>query len=392
MTVGVCLRPANVNIAVVLRMKNAQEIAREIAQSWEALHPEIIQDAEVNLDDENTRYLLVEDTEEYEHTAYPREEYAELERLRYREKDQFHESLVTQITVMMIHGLIGERQMFHAAALGNAENKRAVALIAESGTGKTTASHFLGERFTYLTDETVIVDEDRTVTPYLKPQSVITDPARPKQQISPEKMGLNLPEPDAQFKLTAMVILTRDKSEGYTAPVLKKVHLADALLKISAQTSGLGFTDRGVEKLIDLIVACGGVLRLEYSEISESLPLLIKLLNEPTPTEAREPIDIAYADNTKPAHGELARAADTSGYRIDDRVLLMQETQLSEVSFFAGDLWFELETPRTPQDLHRRLEELYEEEIPYDAFEKNLSELMGLGVIDQGRARAVAAS
>lgn len=392
MSVGVRLRPANVDITVVLRAENAQEIAREIEQSWEALNPEIIQDVEINLDDESTHYLLVEDTAEYEHTLYPRDQYGDLERLRYTEKELFHESLVTQITVMMIQALIGKRQMFHAAALGNSDNQRAVALIAESGIGKTTASHFLGERFTYLTDETVIVDENRTVTPYLKPLSVIADPKHPKQQISPEKMGLNVPADGVDFKLTAMVILTRDKSEGYTAPVLKKVHLADALLKISAQTSGLGSTDRGVEKLINLIVECGGVLRLEYSEISESLPLLVKLLNEPTPTEAHEPIDIAYADSTKPAHGELTRAAGTSGYRIDDRMLLMQETQLSEVSFFAGDIWFQLDQPRTPRQLHQRLEELYEDKIPFEAFEQNIQELITLGVVDQGRARAVAAS
>ncbi len=392
MSVGVRLRPANVDITVVLCAENAQEIAREIEQSWEALNPEIIQDVEINLDDESTHYLLVEDTAEYERTSYPRDQYGDLERLRYTEKELFHESLVTQITVMMIQALIGKRQMFHAAALGNSDNQRAVALIAESGTGKTTASHFLGERFTYLTDETVIVDESRTVTPYLKPLSVIADPKHPKQQISPEKMGLNVPADGADFKLTAMVILTRDKSEGYTAPVLKKVHLADALLKISAQTSGLGSTDRGVEKLINLIVACGGVLRLEYSEISESLPLLVKLLNEPTPTAAHEPIDIAYADNTKPAHGELARAVGTSGYRIDDRMLLMQETQLSEVSFFAGDIWFQLDQPRTPRQLHQRLEELYEDKIPFEAFEQNIQELITLSVVDQGRARAVAAS
>lgn len=44
--------------------------------------------------------------------------------------------------------------------------------VAPGSTGKTTLSQLLGQRFGYLTDETVGIADDGTIFPYPKPLSV----------------------------------------------------------------------------------------------------------------------------------------------------------------------------------------------------------------------------
>ena len=64
------------------------------------------------------------------------------------------QDLTSRITLAMIEQLVGRGVMLHAAVIGDPESKRAVALVGVSGSGKTTASRFLGSKFAYLTDET----------------------------------------------------------------------------------------------------------------------------------------------------------------------------------------------------------------------------------------------
>ena len=85
--------------------------------------------------------------------------------------------------------------MLHSAVIGDPESKRALALVGVSGSGKTTASRFLGSKLAYLTDETAIISDEGFVTPYPKPLSVIVDPNAPKEQQNPVEAGLNVVDP-----------------------------------------------------------------------------------------------------------------------------------------------------------------------------------------------------
>ena len=67
-----------------------------------------------------------------------------------------------------------------------------VALVAASGTGKTTAGRVLGRRLGYVSDETIAVEHDLTVRAYPKPLSIVVNPATPrvKHERSPDDLGL----------------------------------------------------------------------------------------------------------------------------------------------------------------------------------------------------------
>lgn len=383
MSLGILLEPAGVKIATLIRCDTADQLAQKICTSWEKLEPQLVTDYDPQLHPETHHIIVDKDNTYYQQlTAGVDKAYERFHLVRHTSDEQAQESLVTQITVTMITSLVGQVQMFHAAALGDSATGRALALVAESGTGKTTASRLLGKHLTYLTDETVIVGENYQITPYLKPLSVIVDTARPKEQVAPSAAGLKMPERGQIFTLTRLIVLARDKSTEHREPALVPLTTADALLAITSQTSGLAKTERGVEKLIQLIRDCGGAFRLEYSEIEETLPLLQDLLaQKPQPAPEDVPYEVLYSQNLPPAAGKIAQAAQGSGYRLGERVLLMKEFQLTEVSFFAGDIWFELKEPASRAELHSRLEELYEQDIPCEALKDNIDALIKLGAL-----------
>ncbi len=117
--------------------------------------------------------------------------------------------LTTRVTLAGLTATAGRRLNLHAGGLAD-DRGRVLALVAASGTGKTTATRVLAQRLGYVSDETVSVDPDGTVTPHPKPLSVVTDPRRPmdKEQLSPDDLGL-VPTP-AAGRLARLVVLHRD--------------------------------------------------------------------------------------------------------------------------------------------------------------------------------------
>ena len=79
------------------------------------------------------------------------------------------------LTIASIRRRSGSCVMLHAAGLAT-DDGGTVALVAGSGTGKTTAGRLLGRSLGYVSDETVAVEHDLTVRPYPKPLSIVTDP------------------------------------------------------------------------------------------------------------------------------------------------------------------------------------------------------------------------
>src|SRR5690606_13126271 len=82
-------------------------------------------------------------------------------------------SMVT-LTQRITHALIGRRRgellMLHAGAVCNPTTGAAIAYVAPGGTGKTTLTRLLGQRYGYITDETVGVEPGSwRIHPYQKP-------------------------------------------------------------------------------------------------------------------------------------------------------------------------------------------------------------------------------
>ena len=100
------------------------------------------------------------------------------------------EAVTSEVTVAAILERAGELTMLHACGVAD-QNGAVIALVAKSGTGKTTASSQLARTFGYITDETVAIRPDGTVVPYPKPLSVKqATPGAAKLQVGPDELGL----------------------------------------------------------------------------------------------------------------------------------------------------------------------------------------------------------
>lgn len=144
---------------------------------------------------------------------------------------QFHELLVGTATSIGIESCRGEYLMFHAAALAHPRSQSAIALVAPSGTGKTTAARKLGTALSYLTDETTVVSTARTMIPYPKPLSLFSDSGtRPKNQHSPDEFGF-LPSA-AHAELSRLAILDRVTDQSLDSAQLIELPMLETLERL----------------------------------------------------------------------------------------------------------------------------------------------------------------
>ncbi|GAA4407666.1 hypothetical protein GCM10023168_23960 [Fodinibacter luteus] len=175
--------------------------------------------------------------------------------------------LTTQdITRALISAQIGSLLMLHAGAVSNPLTGQSLVYVAAGGTGKTTLTRRLGQRFGYLTDETVGVDEALTILPYPKPLSVRRpDGLGPKDEVSPDTLRLELAPPQPHV---ARVVLL-DRRPEWVQPEVEEVLFMDALFALTEQSSSLPRLDRPLHRLGDLIDTCGPVLRVRYAESAE---------------------------------------------------------------------------------------------------------------------------
>ena len=182
----------------------------------------------------------------------------------------------------------GECLMLHAAGVAAADGST-VALVAASGTGKTTAASRLGRRLGYVTDETVAVEDDLRVRAYPKPLSVVVDPTDPhgKSAHSPDELGL-LTAP-ADLRLVATVVLER--TDEVDAPVLEPFALVDAATLVLPQTSALPSLERPLDRLAEVLVAGHGPWRLRYREIEDCATIVAELAAGRTPGGLPEKVE-----------------------------------------------------------------------------------------------------
>lgn len=171
-----------------------------------------------------------------------------------------------EITRTLIAGQAGRLLMLHAGAVSHPETGASLVYVAPGGTGKTTLSRLLGQRFGYLTDETVGIADDGAIHPYPKPLSVRRpDAPHLKDELSPDGLGL-LPAPIAP-QVARIIVLDRDPELG-TSVETEELSVMDALFAVVEQTSSLSWLDRPLHRLADLLEASGPVLRVRYAEAS----------------------------------------------------------------------------------------------------------------------------
>lgn len=382
----VVLRLAGAEVSVYL-IDQSEAFIEGFKRAWEPLNPEFFEtpDEAYEAVSNHDQVLLVHpvsDTPILDIAQPLMGPFMKVGTLRVDSVEQGLQDLTSRITVAMIEQLVGSGVMLHSAVIGDPESKRALALVGVSGSGKTTASRFLGSKLAYLTDETAIISDEGFVTPYPKPLSVIVDPNAPKEQQNPVEAGLNVVDPeDRGYKLTRIVLISRD--EQAKEPRLERVPLHEALVFLSEQSSGLAKHPEGVVSLAKLVERCGGVWRLVYSEVEDTLPLVQDLLNggELPGADEVESLEKYTVEDHLPGvylNGTIVidRAPGTSAVRVgeDGPFLLLQDTALNELSEFAAECWLQAEGDISYDDLFARLAEIFEG-LPAEAYDENLSAL-----------------
>ena len=178
------------------------------------------------------------------------------------------------LTIASIRRRSGSCVMLHAAGLAT-DDGGTVALVAGSGTGKTTAGRLLGRSLGYVSDETLTIEHDLTVRPYPKPLSIVTDPTVPsgKHEESPDDLGLRRAAPD--LRLAAVAVLERrDDADG---PVLEPIGLVEAMNLVLPQSSALPSVDRPLDRLARVLGIGHGPYRLTYRDIEDCVGLVTDL-------------------------------------------------------------------------------------------------------------------
>lgn len=204
--------------------------------------------------------------------------------------------LTQEVTYAKIRAQAGRLFMLHAAAVAHPVTGDAVAFVAPGGTGKTTLVRRLGERYAYLTDETVGFDAGGLVRPYLKPLSLRPGAGEySKAETSPDALGLvalhtgpdasptpasTLTSPDAapaarpspRCRLRRIVVLRRDDAHG--PPEVESLSLFDAIAALAPETSSLAAMPRPLHALADLLRTLDETVLLSYREAADVVGLV----------------------------------------------------------------------------------------------------------------------
>ncbi|HHX45912.1 MAG TPA: hypothetical protein GX718_00850 [Brevibacterium sp.] len=192
--------------------------------------------------------------------------------------------LMTGTTQAITHELIrrqrGELLMLHAGAVAHPVTGATVAYAAPGGTGKTTLTSILGQRFGYVTDEAVGIEPGTwRVHPYPKPLSIRTsDDGSPKDEVSPDALAL-VPVHHAPH-LAAVLVLRRDP--GCTEPRWTKLDLFEAIMALAPETSSLSQLDRPLQLLKTLHGDLDGFWMVEYAQAPDIADRVASLLGEPS--------------------------------------------------------------------------------------------------------------
>ncbi|BCW72584.1 hypothetical protein NicSoilB8_36280 [Arthrobacter sp. NicSoilB8] len=280
------------------------------------------------------------------------------------------EAVTSEVTIAAILERAGELTMLHACGVADPEGA-VIALVAKSGTGKTTASSQLARTFGYITDETVAIRADGSVVPYPKPLSVKQAlAAAAKLQVGPDELGLQV-APD-QLRIAAIALLDRVAGGDYRVPVIDPVPLADAVLALIPDTSSQAAVFQPLQSLCKLIDSVGGVFRVSYSEAADLAdglaPLFLtkpgnpqEVTREWSPALIQPEAELAadQADEQPPEPipaGWLRRAEPVDAVEIGEDLLVLTDSEVIRLSGIGPVIWKSARRPVSMQTLAGHLE------------------------------------
>ncbi|MFB8189668.1 hypothetical protein ACFC14_10115 [Microbacterium sp. NPDC055988] len=247
-------------------------------------------------------------------------------------------ALSTDVTIKALaHRRHDPLWMLHAAGLAT-DDGRVVVLSAASGTGKTTAARHLSQRYAYVSDETIGIDDSGRVVPYRKPLSIIEQDAVPKAQVALSSIGGSHPLP-GELRVAKIVVIDRSP-EGPDEPEVDALDIADALALLGPQTSYLSDGPAPLQRIAALLAATGGAVRLRYREVTgidgiiDDLldvdlapvpPIVPRIAPAPDTTASdTSALDTSALDTTPP--DAYRRAETVDELVLDQRVAVLRRT------------------------------------------------------------------
>jgi len=252
--------------------------------------------------------------------------------------EELAENLTSRLTIAAIMANAGELTMLHACGVAHPTTGAVVALVAKSGTGKTTAASVLARTYGYVTDETVAIAWDGSVIPYPKPLSIKQEAGSPKRQASPDEFGLQ-PAPALPY-LQSIVLLNRVQGDWPVAPVLERVPLADAVLALVPESSSQAEVVDPLQSLCRLIESVGGVWQVTYSEAAD-LPSALESLFRLQPAAQTQwaPAAATTVQQAQIPAGCIRRTTPQDAVSIADDLLVMLDNQVVRLSGIGPAVW-----------------------------------------------------
>jgi hypothetical protein len=252
--------------------------------------------------------------------------------------EELAENLTSRLTVSAILANAGELTMLHACGVADPATGAVVALVAKSGTGKTTAASVLGRIYGYVTDETVAVAWDGSVVPYPKPLSVKQEASAPKRQIGPDEFGLQ-PAPAMPF-IQSIVLLNRVQGARPVVPALERVPLAEALLALIPESSSQAEFVDPLQSLCRLIESVGGVWQVTYSEAADLPAVLEPLFRlQATSKSEWEPAAEEVARRGPIPAGRIRRRTPKDAVKIGAELLVMLDNEIVRLTGIGPAVW-----------------------------------------------------
>jgi hypothetical protein len=178
-----------------------------------------------------------------------------------------------RVTVTVIEQQAGRLWMLHGAALADPVTGASVALVAPSGTGKSTAALTLGRRFGYLTDETTGIAPDLRIHPHAKPLSIVRPGTHLKDQLGAHEADLVATA--TAPTLRAIVLLRRD---GTRTVGLERLRTSMAIATLAPETSYLARLPRPLTFVAGIIEQTAGVFEAHYTEAADLEPVVADLV------------------------------------------------------------------------------------------------------------------
>lgn len=300
--------------------------------------------------------------------------------------EELAEHLTSRLTVAAILANAGQLTMLHACGVADPTTGATVALVAKSGTGKTTAASVLARAYGYVSDETVAIRPDRTVMPYPKPLSVEQGPGLPKKQVGPDELGLR-PAP-ANASLQSIVLLNRISGGDRRLPVMEKVSLMEGIVALIPDSSSQGEIERPLQSLCRLIDSVGGVWQVTYSEAADLPAALAPLFQmQPRQEPGWETRESRRAEPEQLPQGCLRRTLAKDAIASGSELLVMVDASIVQLAGIGPAIWEAAAEPLTPHRLAEKVAEVHGTPEGYRAAVVHAVDLLvAEGVLEQGRS------